>query len=186
MKRPVEHANKKTEKSVLMRIWGVVSTVIVAAVVLLAAALVGVRFFGLRPYAIISGSMEPEYPVGSLVYVKPAEPEEVKEGDPIAFVLNEELVVAIHRVVSVDEQKSSFITKGDANEAVDAAPVHFNNLIGKPVFCIPMLGYVSDYITNPPGMYVAICAAVVLLVLMFLPDLLKKADNADKRVKKSE
>ena len=47
------------------RVRGAVSTALVALVVLLAAALVGVRLAGLRPYVILSGSMEPAYPVGS-------------------------------------------------------------------------------------------------------------------------
>ena len=51
------------------KIWNVVSTVLVAAVVLLAVLLVGVRLFGLQVYTVLSGSMEPAYPVGSLIYV---------------------------------------------------------------------------------------------------------------------
>jgi signal peptidase len=55
--------------------------------------------------------------------------------------------------------------------------VHFNNLIGVPVFAIPLLGYVSAYIQNPPGMYVAIALSVVLLATVFLPDLLDKKEE---------
>ena len=95
-------------------------------------------------------------------------------GDPITFVLNEDLVVATHRVVAVDSQNRLFTTKGDANETEDASPVHFNNLVGVPVFAIPLLGYVSAYIQNPPGMYVAIAFGVVLLAAVFLPDMLVK------------
>ena len=39
------------------------------------------------------------------------------------------------------------------------------------MFTIPYLGYVADYIQHPPGMYVAISAGAILLLLVFLPDL---------------
>ena len=54
----------------IKRIWNWVSSVLVGIVVLLAIALVGVRVVGLQPYVVLSGSMEPTYHVGSLIYVK--------------------------------------------------------------------------------------------------------------------
>lgn len=162
------------------RIWNAVTTALVVLVVLLAVALVGVRLVGLEPYVILSGSMEPVYPVGSLVYVKNTPAADIKTGDPIAFVMNAELVVAIHRVIGVDPARQCFYTKGDANEAPDASPVHFNNLIGRPVLCVPYLGYVSGYLTNPPGMYIGGAAALALLLLMFVPDMIRRADAADR------
>ena len=163
------------------KVWNAISWLLVAAVVVMAVLLAGVRFVGLTPYAVLSGSMEPVYPVGSLIYVRSVDPEDVEVGDPITFVLNEELVVATHRVIEIDEENQHFYTKGDANDAPDGAPVHFNNLVGKPVFCIPKLGYFSAWISQPPGTYIAICGAVVLLVIVFLPDLLEKAEAADRK-----
>jgi signal peptidase len=119
--------------------------------------------------------------VGSLIYVRACEPEDVQVGDAITFVLDEDLNVATHRVISIDSENEHFYTKGDANEAADGAPVYFQNLIGRPVFTIPYLGYVSDWIASPPGLYIAVAAVAVLVILMFLPDALKKADEADRR-----
>ena len=170
----------------LGKLWNVVSSVIVALIVILAILLGGVRLVGLRPFAVLSGSMEPAYHVGALIYVKSCDPSEVKVGDPITFVLDEELNVATHRVIEIDAETQHFYTKGDANDAPDGSPVHFNNLIGRPVFTIPRLGYFSNWITNPPGMYIAITAAGVFLILLFLPDVLKKADEADKRAEEKK
>ena len=156
------------------KIWDTVTTVLVVLVVIFAIFLMGSRLVGLQVFNVISGSMEPTYSVGDLLYVKTVDPDSVKVGDPITFVLNEDLVVATHRVVAVDSQNRLFTTKGDANETEDASPVHFNNLVGVPVFAIPLLGYVSAYIQNPPGMYVAIAFGVVLLAAVFLPDMLVK------------
>lgn len=156
------------------KIWDTVTTVLVVLVVIFAIFLMGSRLVGLQVFNVVSGSMEPTYSVGDLIYVKTVDPDSVKVGEPITFVLNEDLVVATHRVVAVDRENREFTTKGDANETNDAAPVHFNNLIGVPVFAIPLLGYVSAYIQSPPGMYVAIALGVVLLAAVFLPDLLAK------------
>ena len=156
------------------KIWDAVTTVLVVLVVIFAVFLMGSRMLGLQVFNVISGSMEPTYSVGDLLYVKTVDPDSVKVGDPITFVLNEDLVVATHRVVAVDGENRRFTTKGDANEHEDAAPVHFNNLIGVPVFAIPLLGYVSAYIQSPPGMYVAIAFGVLLLAAVFLPDVLAK------------
>ncbi len=156
------------------KIWDTVTTVLVVLVVLFAVFLMGSRLMGLQVFNVLSGSMEPTYSVGDLLYVKTVDPDSVKVGDPITFVLNEDLVVATHRVVKVDSENRQFTTKGDANEHEDAAPVHFNNLIGVPIFSIPLLGYISAYIQSPPGMYVAIGVGVVLLAAVFLPDMLTK------------
>ena len=76
-----------------------------------------------------------------------------------------------------------FRTKGDANEAEDARLVHYKNVIGTPVFSIPYLGYATNYIQHPPGMYVAISAGAILLLLMFLPDMFP--DVRDEEIKLS-
>lgn len=156
----------------LKKIWDTVSTVLVALVVVLAVFLMGSRLMGYQVFNVVSGSMEPAYSVGDLLYVKEVDPDGIQTGEVITFVLNEDLVVATHRVVDADYENRRFYTKGDANDTPDAAPVHFNNLIGVPQFSIPLLGYVSNYIQNPPGTYVAIGAVVALMAAVFLPDLL--------------
>lgn len=168
-------------KNVLKKVWSILSTILVIAVVLCAIFLMGSRFMGYGIFTVISGSMEPEYSVGDLLYVKEVDANTIKVNDPITFVLNEDGVVATHRVVRIDAEKQRFYTKGDANKTEDIAPVHFNNLIGVPQFAIPKLGYVSYFIQHPPGMYIAIGVGVLLIAAVFLPDLIvkKKKDDGD-------
>lgn len=158
----------------LKKIWNIVSTVLVTLVVIFSILLVGARIVGLQVYNVLSGSMEPTYSEGDLLYVKETDPDAIKVGDPITFVLNEDLVVATHRVVEIDSENRYFYTQGDALDHRDGAPVHFNNLIGKPVFSIPLLGYVSDFVQTSPGKYIAIGGIALLVAAVFLPDLLKK------------
>ncbi len=169
----------------LKKLWSVLSTLIVIAVVALAILLAGVRIVGLTPYVVLSGSMEPTYHTGSLIYDKKVDPFTLKEGDVITFMVSED-TLATHRIVGVvpDEDEPGtirFRTKGDANDAEDGTLVHYKNVVGTPVFTIPYLGYFSNWITHAPGKYIAITAAVVFLILLFLPDMLKKADEADKK-----
>lgn len=157
------------------KVWNVVSSILVALVVIFAALLVGARLFGLQVFTVLSGSMEPAYHTGSLIYVKKVDPATIKEGQAITFLLAED-TVATHRVIEVvpDEEDPTvlrFRTKGDANDSPDGGLVHYKNVIGVPVFTIPYLGYVANYIQQPPGMYVAISAGAILLLLVFLPDL---------------
>jgi len=156
-----------------------ITNVLVIVMVLSAVLLMGSRLIGYRVFNVISGSMAPKYNVGDLIYVKEVDVDTIQVGDAITFVLNEDLVVATHRVVDIDAEKQHFYTKGDANETVDASPVHFNNVIGIPKFRIPLLGYVSDYIQHPPGSYITLGVGLVLIAAVFLPDIIgkKKEDS---------
>ncbi len=165
----------------IRKIWNVLSSVIVVLVVVLAIALAGVRLIGFRVFTVLSGSMEPTFQTGSLIYVKNADPTELRAGDVITYMLNED-TVATHRIVEVlsDPQRPSllqFRTKGDANNAVDALPVLSENVIGKPVFAIPKMGYFASYIQKPPGLYVAVAVGAFLLLLVFLPNIFGKSSK---------
>ncbi len=121
----------------LRKVWDITTTLIVALVVILSILMVGARVVGLRVFTVLSGSMEPTYPVGSMIYVKSVDPYELGSGDVITYMLSED-TVATHRIVEVvpDEEDPTvirFMTKGDANDAIDATPVHYKNVIGTPV-----------------------------------------------------
>lgn len=174
----------------IKKAWSIVSSVLVALVVILALLLVGARLVGLQVFTVLSGSMEPTYHTGSLIYVKKVDPYTITEGTPITFMLDEN-TIATHRVVGIvpDEDDPTVIrfrTKGDANEAEDGSLVHYKNVIGTPIFSIPYLGYAADYIQHPPGMYIAISAGALLLLLMFIPDIFAddgKSKKAGRRKK---
>lgn len=167
---------------VLKKIWNIFTWFLVSVVILLAVALVGIRLIGFQPFAVLSGSMEPQYHVGSLIYVKSVDYRQIEPGDVITYMLDED-TVSTHRVVGIvpDEEDPTVLryrTKGDANENEDGTLVHYKNIIGCPVeFSIPKLGYVASYISSPPGMYVAMGCAALLILLVFLPDLLKDDDK---------
>ena len=169
----------------IKKAWDIISGILVTIVVIFAVLLMGARVVGLEVRNVVSGSMEPTYSVGDLLYIRNVSPDAVKVGDPITFVLNKDLVVATHRVIEVDMQNRCFYTQGDANDTPDAKPVLFENLLGVPVFAVPYLGYVSDFILKPPGTYIAIGGMALLVAVVFLPDLFKK-QSAPEEIKKAE
>ena len=182
-----EVRKEKTGKHPLKTIWNTITWILIGIVILAAVALVGVRIFGLRPFAVLSGSMEPTYMTGSIVYVKKVDYHDLKEGDPITFMLDED-TVATHRIVGIipDEEEPETIryqTKGDNNDTVDGGLVHCKNVIGKPVFSIPYLGYAANYIQNPPGTYIVISGCAILMLLAFLPDLFGGEEDEKKKAK---
>lgn len=163
----------------MKKVWNVISAILVSMIVILAILLVGVRLAGVQPYAVLSGSMSPTFSVGALIYVKPAQPQEVSVGDPITFKLDGTSVVATHRVVRIDAENQCFYTKGDANESPDGQPVTFDHLIGIPAFSIPLLGYISNFITTPPGLFIAIATVLAIVAFSFLPGIVEKAEKSD-------
>ena len=96
------------------------------------------RLFGYEIYEVVSGSMEPEIPVGSVIYVAAAEPEDILEEDVIAFRSGETIIT--HRVVTNRKLDGEFVTKGDANELEDMNTVPYGNLIGRVEHHFPIVG----------------------------------------------
>lgn len=176
-------------KKPVKRIFDFISGLLVAIVVILAFALVGVRLVGLSPFVVLSGSMEPTYHVGSLIYVKEVDYKQLQVGDPITYMVSEDTVVT-HRIIEIlpdeeDPDTLRYFTQGDANDSPDGSSVHYKNILGTPVFSIPYLGYVSDYIQHPPGTYVAVAAGALLIMLVFLPDIFAD-DGTEKKPKKDK
>lgn len=124
------------------------------AVVLLVGVMVIVvpAATGSTPMTVLTGSMEPTYPPGTLIIVKPIDAQDVRIGDPITYqITSGEAAVVTHRVISVSHSSNdelSFITKGDANGAADAVPVQPVQLKGKVWYSVPWIGYVNNVVNG--------------------------------------
>lgn len=174
-------------KKNVKRIWNTITTVLVSLMIVLTFLLWGFKLLGYEVLVVQSGSMEPAYHVGSLVYVKPVEPETLEAGDVITFELGGG-VRGTHRIIEVlDENGSlSFRTKGDANTMEDKTPVMADSLVGEVQFTIPQLGFFITYIQQPPGTYVAISVVVVVLLLTILPDLIFPEEKKTRNLEDSQ
>ena len=111
-----------------------------AAALLLAAAVWLPGLFHMKAYVVKSSSMEPAIKAGSVIYVSQyREGETISPGDIVSFQTGDAKVT--HRVVAVDTEQGSVITKGDANKTRDSQPVTFDAIEGKVRFHIPVIGY---------------------------------------------
>ncbi len=145
---------------ILLRVFGML---MIAAVIVTCCPAAIPRLAGYEIYNIVSGSMEPAIGVGSVVYVKPCRPHELKAGDIPAFYVNGDVIV--HRIVRNDTNEKVLYTKGDANAAEDMNPVPYNMVIGRVERAIPHLGNVIALYTSRQG---KVCVLGFLLAGMLL------------------
>ena len=124
------------------------------------------RFIGIRPYIVLSGSMEDTIKTGAVAYVNSnVKAEEIEVGDIIAFNTGTKQVT--HRVVSINSD-NSFTTKGDANNVVDINSVKFSNYLGKTIFSIPYLGYLLSAFQTKLGYAILIAlVGINIITLIF-------------------
>ena len=160
------------------------STLIVIALLALAAVFIVPTALGYTGYAVISGSMVPAIPVGSIVYDKDVEDASTLEvGDIITYQLDSGDMVT-HRITANDVDAQTVTTKGDANDVEDASPVSYDKIIGKVAISFPFLGYVAIYGKTQLGIAAVCGVIVVLIILIYLPDALRSADDDEKKKKK--
>lgn len=134
----------------LSRVCRVLGIIILTLVVVIAlGASVVPRLLGMQSYAIVTGSMESDYPTGSLVYAVPASGKSLEVGDVAAFVRDENIIV--HRIHSIDTEKHELIAKGDANDGVDVRPVPYDHVLGRVVLGVPYAGYFLMAIGDTSG-----------------------------------
>lgn len=127
------------------------SCVVAVAAVLTVTVLVP-RLAGATPYTVLTGSMSPGLPAGSLVVVRPVAPDAVGVGAVITYQLESgEPAVATHRVVAVETAINgdlAFVTQGDANEVADAEPVRPVQVKGERWYSVPYLGHVNTLLSG--------------------------------------
>ena len=142
--------------------------------VLLATCLVGVvtaRLCGIQFRAVLTSSMEPDLPVGSLIVIVPTAFEDIQVGDDITYVRDKNLTIVTHRVISKDETNHYLTTQGIQNNAPDV-PTMYDNVIGVARFHIPVLGNLVIWLDTTWGKIIAFAtvAALVLISLLFDSD----------------
>lgn len=154
----------------MKRVFSVFSSILLIVLILLAVVIAGPLLVGYKEMAVLSGSMEPGIPVGSVVYVKTSiDPQTLSNGDIVTYSSGD--IYVTHRVQSIDKNAGTLVTKGDANEVADG-DISFSQVYGKAVFHLPYLGYISMWIHKPAGIMAVTGLVVLVIVLNFLPYLL--------------
>ncbi|WP_083429842.1 signal peptidase I [Blautia sp. Marseille-P3201T] len=168
-------SRRKRKKSPVAVICSALGTAMLLILVVICIPLTIPRMMGYEIYSVISGSMEPALPVGSLVYIGREEPKNIEKDEVIAFYgAKDSNAIITHRVVENRVVMGEFITKGDANKTNDMNAVPYGNFIGKVEFSLPVLGYVAQLITSIEGKIVAGAVILVALVLQIIASAIEK------------
>lgn len=148
---------------------GVISVAALAGIVTVVVVLTCL-VTGVRPAIVISGSMEPTIPVGSMTFAQPVDASSVKIGDVVTVdrVLGDGLVT--HRVVGVADEGGvvELTLQGDANTGPDPTTYPVET-VGKVVLHVPVLGTFAAALRTPAGMISVVALILAFVVLSFLP-----------------
>ena len=158
----------------------VLGTLILVVVIAACLAVTVPQVLGYEVYHIVSGSMEPEIPVGSVIYVDATPPEDMAEQDIIAF-WREEAVVA-HRVVENRVVEGELITKGDANAQEDISPVSYRSVIGRVARHFPYLGAMLVLFSTTVGKVYVVAFAACGAMLNILGGRIRRRAREDDEV----
>ena len=141
--------------------------------------------FGIEPYVVETGSMEPTIKRGSLSFInKHIKYDNINNNDIIAYILPSGSKVT-HRVINITED--GFETKGDNNNLSDGISTSKDNYLGKNIISIPKVGYVVKFIQTPKGKVILFVLIIVILTGGFLlGDDKKKIEANDVENKKEE
>lgn len=149
--------------------------VILSALGVLAVSVVIPRLAGATPYTVLTGSMSPAMPPGTLVVVRPVAPEEIGIGTVVTYQLESgKPTVVTHRVVAQrfdGKGRPAFRTQGDANDVPDAKWVLPAQIRGERWYSVPYVGRASNLLTGEErqmGVYTAAALLIAYALVMLL------------------
>lgn len=145
-----------------------VAYVLLLAALLAALVLIVVPFAtGSQTYAVLTSSMAPQYPPGTLIVVKPVDFAELEVGDVVTYQLESgKPAVITHRITGItsDQQGNRMlVTAGDNNDAADPEPVREIQVRGKLLYAVPHAGYLANALgKSDRGVWVTVLAFVLI------------------------
>lgn len=158
------------------------SALLTIAAVVGAISIVAVAYCvitGARPLIVISGSMEPTIPTGSVVFSTPGPAGDVGRGDIATLERPRGLGLITHRVVSTKKISSDgwqITMKGDANKTADPEPYQVSTA-GRYRFHVARLGYVAEFIRGGNGLALPIAVGLLLLAVFVMDPARLRSDR---------
>ena len=161
-----------------MNILRQIINVLTTLIIVVGGIFLGLYLFGITPYVVLSGSMEPTIETGSLCFINThSSYDNIKEKDIIAYKLKDGTLVT-HRAIEVDE--SCIITKGDSNNDDDGCSTTKSNFVGKNIFWIPKIGYIVLAFQSTKGKIIFL----TFVALLFIVGLMFGENEKDKKKEK--
>lgn len=163
------------------------STIVALALIAVIIFFMVPRLLGWQIVVVLSGSMEPTLPVGSVAFVEPRTALEMKPGDILTFRLPEEfggkqqdkIVQVTHRILEVVQREGliGFRTQGDANNAPDEYIVPAENVVGEVRYQIPYAGLIADKLRTRQGFLILIAVPGTLIIAGELRTIFREVKN---------
>lgn len=148
----------------------------IVAFILFAGFVLIMSFLGYEPAVIISGSMRPKMPTGSICFIDKSHPfDEYRVGDIIVY--NSKGRKVVHRIV--EKTEDGYRTKGDSNINVDAVLITNDIYYGKCILYIPYVGLVVMAFQSTQGKIILFLLLLLSLTAFFMIHDLKKNINTD-------
>jgi signal peptidase len=144
------------------------STGVIVLVAALAVVLIVIpKMTGSVPLSVLTQSMEPSLPPGTLLVVRPVPVDDIRIGDVVTYqITSGQPAVVSHRVVGVTTSSTgerTFVLKGDANDLADSAPVTAPQIRGVLWYSLPGLGVVNQAVNGSRSWLVPTMAAILLV-----------------------
>jgi signal peptidase len=158
---------------------------VVAAIVALAVGLTLVpAVAGAHTLTVLSGSMVPRLPVGSVLVDKPVQTSSLHVGDIVTYGTKSDdpafpNALVTHRVVAkkAGARGPVFTTKGDANNVADREPVQASQIRGKLWYDVPYVGTARNFLTTRAGLTMIGAAVVLVAAIWFLVRLFRRSEK---------
>jgi signal peptidase I len=126
---------------------------------------------GFMMFRVVTGSMEPTIPVGSLLVTREVDIHAVEVGDIICFRTQVSEIwgkIVTHRVVNISWSEAGYLlleTKGDANLIPDKQPARGDRLIGRYVTNLNAMTSFLEFISNNMLMVVVLPLGLGMIVM---------------------
>lgn len=155
---------------ILQHLFTVYRVILYTAIILYIGVALIPMIVGIKPFMVLSASMEPTVYTGDLAYINTKDTD-VEVDDIIAFYEGEgdKKITVIHRVNAFNED-GTLVTKGDNNENVDLSPIKPEQIMGTMVFNIPKLGFLTGWLQTKKGIIVAVVLVAIAFISSFITD----------------
>ena len=139
----------------------------------------GRTIFGCNMYIITTDSMRPYIKSGDIILTRKVAEERIEAGDIITFYKNGEVIT--HRIVEIKEgENNEYITKGDNNNTEDKYIIKYEEILGKEIFRVPLIGKAAGFLQNE--IYIVILIMILLTIYLNVQRMERK--NMIRREKK--
>lgn len=139
-----------------------------------------ISFFGYKQYIVMTGSMQPSYNIGDLIFEKEIAKEDIKLNDVITYSLENGQDTVTHRVIDIIEENGEtyYQFKGDNNNSPDPDLVTYEQIQGKVIYKIDRLGsLIAEFVSG---------TGVILILIIFILSYMKTNRKEERRIARED